>query len=167
MMIFLLRSVVLGLFSMVPLSVTIALVYGAVGLSGKYYDMPIAILSSLTLGLSIDFAIHFLKRGQELYRREKTLAGTLEVLFDEPARAISRNIVVIAFGFVPLLFSALVPYITVGAFFLAIMGLSGIATLVILPALVRLKGEYAFVPWGGRRPAPPVIDEPESQTVKG
>jgi len=167
MMIFLLRSVVLGLFSMVPLSVTIALVYGAVGLSGKYYDMPIAILSSLTLGLSIDFAIHFLKRGQELYRKEKTLAGTLEVLFDEPARAISRNIVVIAFGFVPLLFSALVPYITVGAFFLAIMGLSGLATLVILPALVRLKGEYAFVPWGGRRPPPPVVDEPESQTVKG
>jgi len=167
MMIFLLRSVVLGLISMVPLSVTIALVYGAVGLSGKYYDMPIAVLSSLTLGLSIDFAIHFLKRGQELYRREKTLAGTLDALFDEPARAISRNIVVIAFGFVPLLFSALVPYITVGAFFLAIMGLSGLATLVILPALVRLRGEYAFVPWGGKRPAPVDVPEPESQTVKG
>jgi len=167
MMIFLLRSVILGLISMVPLSVTIALVYGAVGFSGKYYDMPIAVLSSLTLGLSIDFAIHFLKRGQEIYRKEKTLAGTLEVLFDEPARAITRNIIVIAFGFVPLLFSALVPYVTVGAFFLAIMGLSGIATLIILPALVRLRGEYAFVPWRGKRPAPAVIEEKQTQTIKG
>ena len=64
MMTLLLRSVRLGLVSMVPLSVTIALVYGTVGLMGKYYDMPIAILSSLTLGLSIDFAIHFIKRSK-------------------------------------------------------------------------------------------------------
>jgi predicted RND superfamily exporter protein len=167
MMTLLLRSVRLGLISMVPLSVTIALVYGAVGLIGKYYDMPIAILSSLTLGLSIDFAIHFLKRGQEIYRREKTLARTLDVLFDEPARAITRNIVVIALGFVPLLFSALVPYVTVGSFFLAIMGLSGLATLVILPALVRIIGEYAFVPWGGKRPVLKTESEPQLQTTKG
>jgi predicted RND superfamily exporter protein len=166
MMTLLLRSVRLGLISMVPLSVTIALVYGAVGLLGKYYDMPIAILSSLTLGLSIDFAIHFLKRGQDIYRSEKTLARTLDVLFDEPARAIARNIVVIALGFVPLLFSALVPYVTVGSFFLAIMGLSGLATLVILPALVRMLGEYALVPWGGKRPTPETDNKPKLQTTK-
>jgi hypothetical protein len=71
-------------------------------------------------------------------------------LFEEPARAITRNIVIIALGFVPLLFSNLVPYITVGMFFLAIMGLSGFATLIILPALVRLRGEKVFWPWGAR-----------------
>jgi hypothetical protein len=150
MMILLLRSVKLGLISMTPLTVTIALVYGAVGLIGKPYDMPIAVLSSMTLGLSIDFAIHFLKRGQEIYKRRKDLHETLGELFQEPARAISRNIVVIALGFVPLLFSNLVPYVTVGAFFLAIMGLSGLATLMILPALVRAGGEKIFWPWGAK-----------------
>lgn len=154
MMIFLLRSVFLGLISMVPLSLTIAVVYGAVGFAGKDYDMPIAVLSSLTLGLSIDFAIHFLKRGQEISRQEHMKGHgqgadhILRILFGEPSRAIARNIFVIALGFTPLLFSALVPYITVGAFFLAIMGLSGLATLVILPALVRLRGPNAFVRWG-------------------
>lgn len=150
MMIFLLRSVTMGLISMMPLTVTIGLVYGTVGLVGKPYDMPIAVLSSLTLGLSIDFAIHFLKRGQEIYKRRKSLAETLTELFEEPSRAITRNIVVIALGFVPLLFSDLVPYITVGAFFLAIMGLSGLATLFLLPALVRIRGEKAFWPWGAK-----------------
>jgi hypothetical protein len=159
MMVLLLRSVILGLISMTPLTVTIALVYGAVGLIGKPYDMPIAVLSSMTLGLSIDFAIHFLKRGQETYRRRKDLTETLDELFQEPSRAISRNIVVIALGFVPLLFSNLVPYVTVGAFFLAIMGLSGFATLIILPALVRAGGEKVFWPWGAKaavwgKPAP-------------
>ena len=150
MMIVLLRSVYLGLISMLPLTVTIAMVYGVVGLSGKPYDMPIAVLSSLTLGLSVDFAIHFLKRGQELYRRQGSLAATLAELFQEPARAIGRNVVVIAFGFVPLLFAALVPYVTVGVFFLAIMALSGSATFLLLPALLRLRGEPAFKPWGAR-----------------
>ncbi len=150
MMVFLLRSIPLGLISMLPLTVTIAMVYGLVGLTGKPYDMPIAVLSSLTLGLSVDFAIHFLKRGQEIYKRRKNAAATLEDLFQEPARAIARNIVVIALGFVPLLFSELMPYVTVGAFFLAIMALSGAATFLILPALLSLRGEKAYVPWGAR-----------------
>ncbi|MBD3297312.1 MAG: MMPL family transporter [candidate division Zixibacteria bacterium] len=148
MMTLLLRSFSLGIMSMVPLTLTIAVVYGAVGLIGKPYDMPIAVLSALTLGLSIDFAIHFLKRGQEIYKKRKSLPETMNELFDEPARAITRNIVVIALGFVPLLFSVLVPYITVGSFFLAIMALSGFATLIILPALVNLRGERAFRMWG-------------------
>jgi len=151
MMMVLLRSFVLGAISMVPLTVTIALVYGLVGLTGKPYDMPIAVLSSLTLGLSVDFAIHFLKRGQEIYKRNKSLSATMDELFEEPARAIARNIVVIALGFVPLLFAALVPYVTVGAFFLAIMALSGTATFLILPALVTLRGRKVFWPWGARK----------------
>lgn len=150
MMIILLRSVFMGLISMIPLTVTIAMVYGFVGLSGKTYDMPIAVLSSLTLGLSVDFAIHFLKRGQEIYKRRKNLKDTFDGLFDEPARAISRNIVVIALGFLPLLFAALVPYVTVGLFFLAIMAISGSVTFLILPGLIRLRGESAFKPWGAR-----------------
>jgi hypothetical protein len=42
----------------------------------------------------------------------------------------------------------LVPYITVGAFFLAIMGLSGVATLMLLPAVASIRGECAFARWG-------------------
>jgi len=49
---------------MIPLTVTITLIYGIIGLVGKDYDMPVAVLSSLTLGLSVDFAIHFLQGNQ-------------------------------------------------------------------------------------------------------
>jgi uncharacterized protein len=164
MMILLLRSVSLGLISMIPLSVTIALVYGIVGFSGKQYDMPIAVLSSLTLGLSIDFAIHFLKRGQDIYQRLGDAQATLRELFGEPSRAIARNIVIISLGFTPLLTSSLVPYITVGAFFLAIMGISGVGALIILPALVRLRGDRAFETWGNRKSVKRAIDVAEKTT---
>ena len=90
----------------------------------------------------------FLKRGQELFRRSGSHTEALVELFQEPARAISRNIVVIALGFVPLLFAVLVPYVTVGLFFLAIMALSGTATFFILPGILSLRGKRAFRSWG-------------------
>ncbi len=116
MMLALFRSVVFGLLAMVPLTVSIAFIYGVVGLIGKYYDMPIAVLSSLTLGLSVDFAIHFIERSRENYRRTGRYSESMRLMFQEPARAISRNAIVIAVGFLPLLAAPLVPYNTVAFF---------------------------------------------------
>ncbi|QDV04915.1 MMPL family protein [Planctomycetes bacterium Poly30] len=136
LMVVLFRSLAWGLLAMVPLTLTIALVYGAVGLMGKPYDMPVAVLSSLALGLAIDFAIHFLARARREVERQGSWAAALPVMFDEPARAISRNAIVIAVGFLPLLFAPLVPYQTVGVLLAAILGISGVATLLLLPALL-------------------------------
>ena len=135
MMVFLFRSVRLGLLAMVPLTATILVTYGYVGLSGRYYDMPVAVLSSLSLGLSVDFAIHFIQRTRDIHRRTAgNFQRTMELFFHEPAEALARNIVVIALGFVPMFFASLVPYMTVGAFFFAIMLVSGTATFLIMPA---------------------------------
>jgi uncharacterized protein len=144
MMTLLFRSVRLGLLAMVPLSLTILGVYGIIGWIGKDYDMPIAVLSSLTLGLSVDFAIHFIERTRALLRSSGSFELTAEKIFEEPARAIARNAIVIAIGFTPLFFAPLVPYITVGAFMAAIMAISGLTTLILLPALMSWAGPWLF-----------------------
>jgi hypothetical protein len=136
MMIVLFRSVWWGLASMLPLSVTIALVYGVIGLVGKDYDMPVAILSSLTLGLSVDFAIHFLVHGRAARATTDSWRAALGLTFGAPSRAIARNAIVISLGFSPLLFATLVPYRTVGIFIAAIMAVSSLVTFVSLPALI-------------------------------
>ncbi len=135
-MVILFRSIFWGLISMVPLTVTIALIYGLVGWTGKSYDMPIAVLSSLTLGLSVDFAIHLVERTRQIYREKQNWTVTIEGIFDEPVRAIMRNAVVIALGFTPLLFAPLMPYKTVGVFMAAIMAVSALVTLVVLPSIM-------------------------------
>jgi predicted RND superfamily exporter protein len=143
MMAFLFRSPIWGLLAMIPLSITILLIYGVIGFIGKDYDMPIAILSSLTLGLAVDFAIHFIERIREIYKEKGDLKETFKDLFEEPARAITRNIIVIAIGFTPLLFAPLVPYQTVGIFLASIMFISGVATMILIPAIVKsLKGIF-------------------------
>lgn len=144
MMALLFRSARLGLLAMVPLSVTIVGVYGIIGWIGKDYDMPIAVLSSLTLGLSVDFAIHFIERTRAIMRATGSFAAASIQIFEEPARAIARNAIVIALGFTPLFFAPLVPYITVGAFMAAIMALSAVATLILLPALMSWAGPWLF-----------------------
>ena len=102
-------------------------------------------LSSLTLGLSVDFAIHFIERCRALMRHSGSFDEAMRDIFEEPARAITRNAIVIAIGFTPLFFAPLVPYITVGAFMAAIMALSGVTTLVVLPALISWAGPWLFV----------------------
>jgi len=138
MMLALFRSLPFGLLAMVPMTVSIALIYGVIGLIGKAYDMPIAVLSSLTLGLSVDFAIHFIERSREAYRRTGRFMQSMRSVFDEPARAISRNAIVIALGFTPLLAAPLVPYNTVGLFLASIMAASALASIVLLPAMLSL-----------------------------
>jgi uncharacterized protein len=146
MMVVLFRSVGFGLLAMLPLTVTITFIYGLIGWSGKDYDMPIAVLSALTLGLSIDFAIHFIQRFREALAAQGDFHAAMAEVFDEPARAISRNAIVIAAGFTPLLLAPLVPYITVGVFLASIMAISATVTLVLLPC--------AMQPFLGRGPNP-------------
>ncbi|MDL1960474.1 MAG: MMPL family transporter [Deltaproteobacteria bacterium] len=145
MMIVLFRSSLWALLSMIPLTITIGFIYGAVGLVGKDYDMPVAILSSMTLGLAVDFAIHFLVRGRRMYSSLGSWQKTAPMVFAEPARAITRNIIVIAVGFLPLLLAPLTPYNTVGTLLAFMLVTAGLGTLLLLPALIKILEKRLFV----------------------
>jgi len=138
------RSVRFGLLAMLPLTATILSVYGLIGWIGKSYDMPVAVLSSLTLGLSVDFAIHFIQRMRSLYEQTGSFAEAAQRIFAAPARAITRNVIIIALGFTPLLLAPLLPYVTVGVFMASIMVVSGLATLALLPAVMSVLSGYLF-----------------------
>ncbi len=144
MMTVLFRSALFGLLAMIPLTVTILLIYGLIGWAGKDYDMPVAILSALTLGLSVDFAIHFLERAREETRRAGQWRAAVRQMFKEPAMAISRNASTVSVVFLPLLLAPLVPYRTVGFFLATIMAVSWLATLFLLPALLTAFQRWAF-----------------------
>ena len=144
MMAILFRSFLWGIVCMVPLLITITVIYGIIGLIGKDYDMPVAVLSALTLGMAVDFAIHFLERARASYAETGSWQKSSPEMFGEPARAITRNVLVIAIGFLPLLAAPLIPYKTVGIFLCAIMALSGAVTLLALPAIIKLLEKVLF-----------------------
>ncbi|MRI31453.1 RND transporter [Endozoicomonas sp. OPT23] len=143
MMVLLFRSIKYGILAMLPLTFTITFIYGLIGWIGKDYDMPIAVLSALTLGLSVDFAIHFLERFREYHKQTGSVHLALQEMYQEPGRAITRNAIVIAAGFTPLLLAPLVPYITVGVFLASIMAASALVTLMLLPAVLAFGQKEA------------------------
>jgi hypothetical protein len=111
--------------------------YGIIGYAGKEYDMPIAVCSTLALGLGVDFAIHFVQRFREKFKEKADLRLSMDwTMAGEPALAIFRNAVVVGLGFLPLVLSTLTPYKTVGLFFGSLAFFSGVTSLVFLPALI-------------------------------
>ncbi len=135
------RSFALGLLAMIPLSMAILLTYGLAGWVGKDYDMPIAVCSSLTLGLGIDFAIHYMQRFRRRFARTRDLEASHKHMFGEPGLAIARNAIVISLGFLPLVLATLTTYVTVGVFFALLMIFTTLTTLFFLPSVFRLSGE--------------------------
>lgn len=136
------RSIKWAIVGYMPLLFTILLIYGVVGFIGKDFDMPISVLSCLSLGMAVDFAIHFVSRFRQ---RLKETGGDKESINDallwtaaRPGKGIMRNAVLFAASFAVMLFAPLTPYITVGAFIVSMMLLSAIMTLIYLPALITL-----------------------------
>lgn len=132
------RSFYWGSIGMLPLSLTILLSYGMLGWMGRSYDMPVAVLSALTLGMAVDFAIHFIQRYRDHLAEGHGWREAVRFVLGEPSRAILRNAVILLTGFSVMFLANLVPYITVGFFMSAIMLLSSFVTIVLIPALIAL-----------------------------
>ncbi len=140
------RSFLWGLISYVPLLLTIAMIYGFIGAIGKDFDMPISVLSTLSLGMAVDFSIHFIKRLQLRYRETGDLHESLLWTIARPGRGILRNALLFSGAFSVMVFASLTPYITVGLFIAFLMMISACLTLVLLPALILPFQARLFAP---------------------
>jgi len=143
------RSFLWGVLSFIPLLFTITVIYGVVGLVGKDFDMPVAVLSTLSLGMAIDFAIHFVARFRKRYREHSDLQDALIWTVARPGKGIFLNAILFALGFSVMIFADLTPYITVGVFMAAIMLLSSVTSVIYLPGLIQLFRGQLFK--GGKR----------------
>jgi predicted RND superfamily exporter protein len=134
------RSIKWAIVGYTPLLFTILLIYGVVGFTGKDFDMPISVLSTLSLGMAVDFAIHFVSRLRQRLKEApgESLSDALLWTAARPGKGIMRNAILFAASFAVMIFAPLTPYITVGAFIVSMMLLSAIMTLIYLPALVTL-----------------------------
>ena len=132
------RSFWWALLAMVPVTWTVLVTYGLIGWIGRDYDMPVAVLSTLVLGIGVDFAIHFVSRYRALLDEHGSIEHAVRGFFGEPARALTRNAVTVGLGFTPLLLSSLVPYVVVGVLLSTILLLSWLTTMLVLPAAASL-----------------------------
>ena len=146
-------SVKWAIIGYVPLLFTILLIYGVVGFIGKDFDMPIAVLSCLSLGMAVDFAIHFISRFRQRLAEvgayghtplQNRITESLIWTAARPGKGIMRNALLFASAFSVMLFAPLTPYVTVGAFIVSMMLLSALMTIIYIPALITLMQGWLF-----------------------
>ena len=105
---------------------------------------------------------HHRQRYRELAAKLGDSRKALEKFFQEPARALTRNALIIAIGFVPMFFATLMPYIYVGVHLASVMLLSWLVTLLLLPAVIaffdRGVQKEAGSPAIDAQPAPGGLD---------
>lgn len=132
------RSVVLGLIGTIPVVISILVNFGAMGLIGVPLTTSTALISSIAVGIGVDYAIHLMERYKERmnegYAPEK--AGRFAMSLT--GRAVFLNAAIVIAGFLVLLFSVFPPNRQVGAL-ISLNMLTAFAGTVTIMFLVMRK----------------------------
>jgi len=141
--IFLLLSVVFrspkaGLLSSLPLSIAILLLFGLMGLFGIAIDIATALLSSIMIGVGVDYTIHLLWRFKEERRLGQSHAEAMKTTIQTSGRGIVINGISVIVGFLPLTLSGFTPLKFFGALIVISIAACLVCSLLLVPAIVML-----------------------------
>ena len=129
------RSPVAGLISAIPLGLSIVVLFGLMGVFGIELNIATAMLTSIMIGVGVDYTIHFLWRYREERRGGLDYSDAVKKTLTTTGRGIIFNAFSVIVGFSALLFSTFLPVQFFG--FLVVVSIFAclIGALVLIPAL--------------------------------
>jgi len=132
------RSPVAGLFAVIPLGMAMPVLFGLMGYLGIELNIVTAMLSSIMIGVGVDYTIHFLWRYRSERRDGLEPAEAVERTLTTAGRGIVFNALSVVVGFAVLLISNFLPVKFFG--FLVVVSISAclVGALALLPALVLI-----------------------------
>jgi uncharacterized protein len=143
------RSIKAGLIGATPILITLLINFGFMGILNIALSTTTALLSSIAMGVGIDYAIHFLQHYRMNLASNPSKETALYATMNQTGKAILYNAIVVISGFLVLLFSVFPPNRTLGALVSMNMFSSLTGTLTIMMILVYTrnlfiakKGEY-------------------------
>jgi hydrophobe/amphiphile efflux-3 (HAE3) family protein len=152
------RSLKAGLLGIVPLTISVAVLFGLMGLAGIRLDVATALLSSIMIGVGVDYTIHFLWRYREERRQNRPASEAVITTITTTGRGIIFNALSVIVGFSVLMISSFTPIRFFGALVVVSILCCLVGALVILPAIV-LHFRFSFLE--------PLTDEVKTHNIKG
>lgn len=131
------RSIRLGLIGSVPIVLTGLISFGIMGGANIALSTTTALLSSIAIGIGIDYAIHFLDRFRHYRTQTDDMDKVSSLTMNSTGRAILFNAVVVVSGFMVLLLSVFPPNRILGALVSLNMTLTFVATVTVMYVLLR------------------------------
>lgn len=129
------RSVVAGVIAAIPLGLSVTVLFGLMGVFGIELNIATALLSSIMIGVGVDYTIHFLWRFRLERQRGHSPADAAVTTLTTTGRGIVFNALSVVIGFSVLLISDFLPvkffsFLVVVSILSCLMG-----ALVLVPAL--------------------------------
>lgn len=136
------RSIKLGLIGTIPIFITTIISFGVLGWLNIPLETTTALISSIAIGIGIDFAVHFIDRYKINALRTLDKNTTVAETMAHSGRAISFNAVVVILGFLVLIFSAFKPNAALGAIVSLNMLTSFIGTVTVMFVILYVGNIY-------------------------
>ncbi len=132
------RSLFAGIIGIIPIGLTVLINFGVMGLLKIRLDISTAMVSAVSIGIGIDYTIHYLS----YYRYERLRSDDLEQVarntLQGVGKAIIFNAVAVAGGFLVMLLSNFTPLNYFGLLVALTMITSSTASLTLLPILLEI-----------------------------
>ena len=132
------RSMVAGVYALMPVLTSILLVYSSMAFLSISLGVGTSMFAAVAIGLGVDFAIHTIDRLKVLYAKTQDMTQTLQDFYPSTGRALFFNVLALALGFGVLTLSKVIPLNSFGLIVAVSVVTSFLVSLTLLPALVQL-----------------------------
>ncbi|MEM9609698.1 MAG: efflux RND transporter permease subunit [Actinomycetota bacterium] len=133
-----LRSIRYGVASIVPIMMVVAWLYAVMELAGFAINIVTATIAAVSIGIGIDFAIHFIARYREELARTGTRDEATRIAGEGTGLALVASAISSAIGFGILAFAPMPLFASYGLLTAVMILMALVATLLVLPSVLRL-----------------------------
>ncbi len=132
------RSFRFGAVSVVPILMTVALLYAFMNIAGYSINIVTATIGAISIGIGIDFAIHLTMRYREELQRLGERQAAVRTAGEGTGIALLSSAVSSAVGFFILAFAPMPMFASYGLLTAVMISMAAAATLLVLPSLLVL-----------------------------
>ena len=132
------RSIRFGAVSVVPILMTVALLYAFMKVAGYSINIVTATIGAISIGIGIDFAIHLTMRYREELQRLGKRQTAVRKAGEGTGIALLSSAVSSAVGFFILAFAPMPMFASYGLLTAVMISMAAAATLLVLPSLLVL-----------------------------
>jgi hypothetical protein len=129
------RSFVGGLFATLPMGISVVMMFGLMGYLDIPLDVTTMLLTSILVGVGVDYTVHFLWHLRDHIKDGDPLEQAISNTFLISGRGILFNGLSVVIGFSALLFSVFVPVQIFGPLVMGSISFCLFGALATLPAL--------------------------------
>ncbi|MGH1468584.1 MAG: efflux RND transporter permease subunit [Bdellovibrionales bacterium] len=133
-----LKSLKVGLLSVIPNSLPLLIGAGAISAMGKSLDIGTMLVGSVCLGIAVDDTIHFLTNFQKFRKQGDDMRTALGRVFTYTVPALVTTTIVLVMAFSSFIMAGFVPNQNFGIFVAIILSAALIADVLFLPSLLIL-----------------------------